>query len=293
MYKNIEKVCDIRCSLGEGPCWDSGNNRIYWIDLIEKAIHFFNLKNNKIQTIKLNKFVGSIGLRKSGGLIAALDDGFYFINEGINKEVLVKKVKDNLGGKRFNDGKVDAMGNFWTGSISYGENLPTGILYCLESNLKLKENLNNITISNGITWSLDNKKMYFIDTPTLRVDVFDFDIYKNDIKNRKTAFEISKEIGYPDGMTIDVEGKLWIAHWGGNKVCRWDPVTKKIITIVDIPAVRVSSCIFGGVDLNDLFVTTAKRGFAENMNVQDDKDGGYIYRIQTNTKGIDSFKFNN
>jgi sugar lactone lactonase YvrE len=292
MYIDVEKVCDIRCSLGEGPCWDDENCRIYWIDIIEKAIHSYDLKNGKTRTIKLNKFIGSIGLRKSGGLVAALNDGFYYIENNPSIEILIKKVEDNLNSKRFNDGKVDLLGNFWAGSISYEENLPTGILYCLKSSLKIKKVLNNITISNGITWSLDNKKMYFIDTPTLRVDVFDFDIYKNSITNRKIAFEIPKDAGYPDGMTIDVEGKLWIAHWGGSKVCRWDPSTKKIIKTINIPAERVSSCTFGGVNLDELFITTAKRGFAENINEGDEKGSGFIYRVKTDTRGINTFKFN-
>ena len=292
MYKNIEKVCDIRCELGECPCWDEESNILYWIDIIKKAIHSFDIKNNEAKTINLEKYVGSIGLRRNGGIVAALQDGFYFIDEETEKVKLIKKVKDNSDRKRFNDGKVDAFGNFWAGTVSYDEKLPLGVLYCLKSNLELLEIFGSITISNGIAWSLDNKKMYFIDTPTMKVDAFDFDIDIGNLRNRRVALEIPRDIGYPDGMTIDIEGKLWIAHWGGYKVCRWDLITKKPIETIKVPAEKVSSCTFGGKDLSELFITTARRGFTENISEDTDRDSGYIYKVQTKTKGLKSFKFN-
>lgn len=292
MYKNIEKVCDIRCELGECPCWDEESKILYWIDIIKKAIHLFDIKNNEAKTINLEKYVGSIGLRRNGGIVAALQDGFYFIDEETEKVKLIKKIKDNSDRKRFNDGKVDAFGNFWAGTVSYDEKLPSGVLYCLKSNLELVEFFGGITISNGIIWSLDNKKMYFIDTPTMKVDVFDFDIASNNVRNKRVALEVPKNIGYPDGMTIDVEGKLWIAHWGGYKVCRWDTIAKKIIEIINVPAEKVSSCTFGGKDLSELFITTARRGFTENISEDTERSSGYIYRVQTKTKGLKSFKFN-
>lgn len=292
MYKDVERVCDIKCILGESPCWNDINSSIYWVDIVSKKINIFNLRNSKTKIMKLNKYIGAIGFRKNGEIVAALEDGFYFIEDDSCKEILVKIINENLNVKRFNDGKIDANGNFWAGTVSLKEDSPIGVMYCLESNLNLKEVFNKITISNGIAWSVDNKKMYFIDSPTLRVDVFDFDIFSCRLRNRKPAFEIPKNIGYPDGMTIDIEGKLWIAHWGGNKVCRWDPELKKIIETIDIPASRVSSCTFGGEKLDELFITTAIRGFAENTDGIKEEDSGYLYRIQTGTRGMQSFKFN-
>ena len=259
--------------------------------LLKKNIHSFDFKNNEAKTINLKKYVGSIGLRRNGGMVAALQDGFYFIDKKTKKEKLIKKVKDNSDLKRFNDGKVDALGNFWAGTVSYDERLPVGVLYCLKANLEIIENFGGITIANGIAWSLGNKKMYYIDTPTMKVDVFDFDIESSNLRNRRVAFEIPKDVGYPDGMTIDVEGKLWIAHWGGNKVCRWDPITKKIIEIIKIPVERVSSCTFGGEDLSELFITTARIGFTEDLSENNNRAGGCIYRVQTKTKGLESFRF--
>ncbi len=293
MYENIEKVCGIRCKLGEGPCWDGSNQILYWIDIIKKNIHSFNFNNNKTKTINLEKYIGSIGLRRNGGIVAALQDGFYFIDEKTGEAELIKRVKDNSDHKRFNDGKIDALGNFWAGTVSYDEEQPIGILYCLKSDFKLLKFFNGITISNGITWSSDNKKMYYIDTPTMKVDIFDFNIESNYLGNRKIAFEIPKDIGYPDGMTIDIEDKLWIAHWGGHKVCRWDPITKKIIEIIKIPVKRVSCCTFGGKDLSELFITTASVGFTENLTDNIERDSGCIYKVETKTKGLESFKFNN
>jgi len=114
----------------------------------------------------------------------------------------------------------------------------------------------------------------------------------SNLRNRRVALEIPKDIGYPDGMTIDIEGKLWIAHWGGYKVCRWDPITKKIIEIIKIPVKRVSCCTFGGKDLSELFITTASVGFTENLSEKTDRESGCIYRVQTKTEGLKSFRFN-
>jgi len=291
MYKNIEKVCDIRCSLGEGPCWDDIDQILYWIDIIKKDIHSFDFKKNKTKTTNLGKYIGSIGLRRNGGIVATLQDGFYFIDGKTGEAELIKKVRGNADLKRFNDGKIDALGNFWAGTVSYDEKQPIGVLYCLKPDSKLLKFFNGITISNGIVWSLDNKKMYYIDTPTMKVDVFDFDIESSNLRNRRTAFEIPKDIGYPDGMTIDMEGKLWIAHWGGYKVCRWDPITKKIIEKIKIPVERVSACTFGGKDLSELFITTARIGFTEDLSKNTERDSGYIYRVQTKTQGLGSFRF--
>ena len=291
MYKKLEKVCDTRCKLGEGPCWDEVNQIIYWIDIINKAVHSYNLKNNKSRTINLEKYVGSIGLRNNGDMIAALQDGFYFINNKTGISELIKEIEENSNIKRFNDGKVDGYGNYWAGTVSYDEKKPIGSLYCLKPDLQLKKFFNGITIANGITWSLDNKKMYYIDTPTMKVDLFDFDIENMVLTNRRIAFEIPEDVGYPDGMTIDMEGKLWIAHWGGYQVCRWDPDTKKILDKIVIPAERVSCCTFGGNDLSELFITTAQAGFTENIYKMHENDSGFLYKIQTNTKGIKSFRF--
>jgi len=290
MYEKIEKVSSIRSELGEGPCWDEIEKTIYWVDIIKKNIHSYNFEKNIENTISLKKYVGSIGLRKTGGLIAAIEDGFYFINEKSENIKLIKNVSGNIN-KRFNDGKVDALGNFWAGSVSLDEKQPIGRMYCLKSNLEMIELFNSITISNGIAWSLDNKKMYYIDTPTMSVDVFDFDIENSNLSHRRTLLKIPREIGYPDGMTIDIDDKLWIAHWGGYQVCRWDPDTKKILERIKIPAKRVSCCSFGGNDLSDLFITTAKSGFTENINETNDKDSGFLYKIPTKTIGLKSFRF--
>jgi len=291
-YKNLEKVSNIRSLLCEGPCWDEINNTIYWIDIIKKSIHSYDFSHSEAKTIQLDKYIGSMGLTKKGEIISTLQDGYYFIDNKTGATKLIKKVKENADIKRFNDGKIDSSGNYWAGTVSYEEKKAIGTLYCLGSDLQLKKFFNGIIISNGITWSLDNKKMYYIDTPTMKVDVFDFDVEKAEITNRRTSIEIPKNIGYPDGMTIDIEGKLWIAHWGGSRVCRWDPDTKKIIKTIDMPAARVSSCAFGGTNLDELFITTAERGFTEDLDKYDDKDSGYLYRVQTDTKGMDSFKFN-
>jgi sugar lactone lactonase YvrE len=290
-YKDVEKVCGIRSRLGEGPCWDEINKNIYWIDIVEKAIHSYSFINNNVKTIHLKKYIGSMGLTNIGGIVATLQDGYYIIDNDTGSTKLIKEVEENRVIKRFNDGKIDRLGNYWAGTVSYDEKKAIGMLYCLKTDMQLKRFFNGITISNGITWSPDNRKMYYIDTPTMKVDVFDFDIEKVEISNRKTAIYIPTNVGYPDGMTIDIEGKLWIAHWGGYQVCRWDPERKKILEKINLPAKRVSCCTFAGDDMDELFITTAGAGFTETLNGFDDSDSGFLYRAKTSTRGFKNGRF--
>ena len=152
-------------------------------------------------------------------------------------------------------------------------------------------------ISNGITWSIDNKKMYYIDSPRREVYSFDYSLNTGEIKNRKVLIKVPEDLGYPDGMTIDTDGYLWIAHWGAYSICRWDPKKGELIDKIKIPVKRVSSCTFGGKNLNELYITTARIGFSEIGKPLDESSvtqyDGLLFKMTTDTKGIETFLFNN
>jgi sugar lactone lactonase YvrE len=151
-----------------------------------------------------------------------------------------------------------SRGRFWAGTLEILEkNGPLGALYCMGKDLEMKKKVDLVEISNGICWSIDHKTMYFIDSPTQRVDSFEYNAETAEISNRQTIFETGKDNGYPDGMCIDEQGMLWVAHWGGSRITRWNPNTGKLLQTVMLPISKPTSCCFGGPQLSELYITTA------------------------------------
>ena len=194
-------------------------------------------------------------------------------------------------GVRFNDGKCDPAGRFWAGTMAYDQTEGAAALYCLESDLTVRKMIDKVTISNGLVWTADAKYFYYIDTPTNEVSVFDYDVDTGDIANRKTAIKIEENLGHPDGMSIDEEDMVWIAHWGGGRVTRWNPKTGKLVETIKVPqASLVTSCALGGPNLDELFITTA----SVNLNAEQKKLqplAGSIFWIQLDVKGVPAFRF--
>lgn len=296
MKNDLEIVSDIKAELGEGPVWDYRKNILYWIDIIGKKIFIYDSYKKNTISIKLNQHIGSLALCKTDKLLLALQNGFYFFNKEKN---ILKKIDDpehGLPKNRFNDGKCDASGRFWSGTTSSDEIDPVGSLYYLDDSLKSKKIFNKVIISNGITWSMDNKKMYYIDSPRREVYSFDYSINTAEIKNKKVLIKVPEKLGYPDGMTIDIGGDLWIAHWGSYFICRWDSKKGKLIDKIKIPVKRVSCCTFGGGNLDELYITTAQRGFPEIGKPLDKNSvtpyDGLLFKITTDTKGLGTYLFN-
>ena len=297
MKNDLEIVSDIKAELGEGPVWDYRKNILYWIDIIGKKIFIYDSNKKNTISIKLNQHIGSLALCKTDKLLLALQNGFYFFNKEKN---ILKKIDDpehGLPKNRFNDGKCDVRGRFWAGTTSFDELDPVGALYCLDTDFKVKKIFNEVIISNGLSWSLDNKKMYYIDSPRREIYSFDYEIITGIIRNKKIIIKVPDDMGFPDGMTIDTDGNLWIAHWGAYLICNWDPHKGKLLDKIKIPANRVSSCTFGGSDLDELYITTAQRGFAD-IGKKLDKDSvteydGLLFKIKTDCKGLKTYEFGN
>jgi sugar lactone lactonase YvrE len=165
-----------------------------------------------------------------------------------------------------------------------------GSLYCIEKDLSITRKLDRLTISNGLTWSLDNKRMYLIDSPTQTVQSFLFDAEKAEIKFEKVAIEIDRQIGTPDGMVVDEEGMLWIALYHGFGVYRWNPLTGKLLEKVGVPVPQVSCCTFGGENFDHLFITTTREKMSE-AEVRKYPDSGNLFVAKVNVRGLPKFKF--
>lgn len=261
-------VSDEICELGEGPVWDALNQQILWLDITKGKIHQYDIYSKTHDIFNVGEMIGCIAPRESGGLIAGLQNGIAFVDTKKNYVQHIVNPEKALA-NRFNDGKCDAAGRFWAGTMAVSEEESKGNLYVMEPDLSIKKKIENVSISNGIAWNADSTIMYYIDTPTHYVFAFDYDLKTGGIDNQRVAIDLTHETGYGDGMTIDEEGMLWIAFYGGWRVARYDPNTGKLLQEIEVPAANATCCTFGGADLNDLYITTATKGLdAENLQQQ-------------------------
>jgi len=285
-----ELLFDAKAFLGEGPVWDSRAQTLYWLDILNKRIFA-----NADLLLQLDDLAGCLVPRKGGGFILALkaDDGQRFSFAGLDldsaKLTLLSALENELPGNRFNDGKCDPRGRFIAGTMDLAEKDATGSLYSLDGK-SITKLLSGITISNGMTWSADYKTFYYIDTPTREVKAFDYDIESGAIANSRVAIYVNESLGWPDGMTSDTQGNLWIAMWGGAQVTKWDPNNGRLLEQIRVPALNVSSCIFGGKDLNELYITSARKDMDDAALRRYPLTGG-VFRLETNVEGMPTFEF--
>jgi sugar lactone lactonase YvrE len=261
---SVERMLNHSSLLGEGPVWDIKTATLCWVDILNGRIHEYSPETKSLRTIEVQETVGAIAVCTDGNFVAALQHGFAMIERNNGR---VKKIADpegQLPGNRFNDGKCDPAGRFWAGTMAYSEQAGAGNLYMLQKNLAVQTRIRGVTVSNGMAWSGDQKTFYYIDTPTGEVVAYDYENDMAEISNKRTVIKIAGEDGWPDGMTIDREGMLWIAHWDGWQLTRWDPQSGEKLTGIQLPAARITSCTFGGENLEDIYITSARTGLSEN-----------------------------
>ncbi len=288
----IETITDQLCKLGEGPVWDATRNEIYWLDIINRKIHQYSMTDGNAKTYTVHAMVGCLAICKNGELLLALEDGFGFLDRSTGDIRMSHDPEQHLPTNRFNDGKCDVEGRLWAGTMAIDESAGAGSLYMYHDNQSYKK-IEEVSISNGIAWNTDNTIMYYIDSPTLEVISFSFDKRTGAIADKKRIIQISRSDGFPDGMTIDKEGMLWIAHWDGWQITRWNPNTGEKLSHISLPVSRVTSCTFGGKDLKDLFITSARVGLTEE-ELQKQPLAGSLFLIRNcGFEGLPAFEFNN
>ena len=269
--------------MGEGPVWDWRGQLLYWVDIEGCALHEFNPTTAKNRHWHFDGMLGAAVPMESGELCLALETGLATFN--LKTEIVTPRaVLENDHPKmRINDGKVGPNGNFWVGTM-HKDFLPgAGNLYRVSKDLNASAAIANTTISNGMAWTSDQKKFYYIDSPTFEVKVFDYDTNAGTLSNGKCLIKIPEEYGSPDGMSIDSEDMLWIAHWGGHCIRRWNPGTGEVLEIIEVPAPHVTSCCFGGKDLKTMYITTARSGMSTRQLQEYPLSGGlfmYTGRVQ-------------
>jgi sugar lactone lactonase YvrE len=286
---DVTCVLDCKAELGEGPLWDVAEQRLYWVNIKQNEIHRFDPATGRDEMWKAPENVGSLALREKGGLVVALQSGFFFFdsqtgNSGPGKFDSIVKPELERKGNRFNDGKPDKSGRFWAGSMDDAEKQPTGGLYRLGSDLSCKRMVDGIICSNSLCWSADDKTMYYADSNTRSVWAFDYDAASGEIANRRVFIRLGDEAGFPDGATVDAEDFIWVAYWQGWNVTRFDP-KGKIERVVKLPVEKPTCPAFGGPNLDICYVTSAWIGGPRQEH------SGSIFAFQPGVKGLAEARF--
>ncbi|MDG2034507.1 MAG: SMP-30/gluconolactonase/LRE family protein, partial [Rhodospirillales bacterium] len=240
-------LADTRDSLGESPLWDPTTESLFWVDINRRLIHRFNPSTGEITDWACKTEPGCLGRADNGRLVAGLRDGFYFFTPATGVFERITDPEPTKPENRLNDGKIDRVGRFWAGTMrDPNPDEPDGALYKLEDRSATRM-IGGIRIPNALCWSPDNQTLYFADTRARVIWAFDFDLTAGTLTNRRIFVNLQDQPGRPDGATVDTEGCLWSAEYGGGRVVRYAP-DGSVDTIVDLPVINATCPAFGGPD---------------------------------------------
>lgn len=272
--------------LGEGPVWDDQLNRLLWVDIVHGRVSAWYPETSRVETVVFPCQIGAIALTaQSSRVMAATDAGFALLDLDNGEQIAIGDPEAHLPDNRFNDGKCDARGRFWAGSLNE-EGRNDAALYLLDNSGTITEKISQVSCSNGLAWSSDDRTFYYIDSPTRQVVAYDFELAAGRLSNRRVVINVGPSEGLPDGMTIDAEGMLWVALWGGWKVVRWNPHTGEKLQEIKLPVSQVTSCTFGGKDLRDLYITSAKKGLTPNQLSAEPQAGALFVVKEMDVQGV-------
>jgi sugar lactone lactonase YvrE len=287
---DVEHILAIHNVLGEGPVWNADEQLLYWVDIDSQCYFRLNPVTGTHEKIEVGVKIGVLALRASGGLVMAVRDGFAFWDPQKQALSYIAKPQEDQPQVRFNDGAVDCGGRFWAGTMNEdeeGEML--GTLWRLDPDGSVHAMETQVGTSNGIGWSPDNKTMYFTDSRLHIIYAYDFDAATGDIANRRTFVHTPDDNVVPDGLAVDSEGFVWSACWDGARIVRYDP-EGKVERVIATPALRTTACVFGGPNLDELYITSAWIGLSAEQKVQYPLSGD-LFRLKTGIKGLPKNKF--
>lgn len=286
---NVKTVLpNLRCTLGEGPHWDADDGVLYWVDIVGKTAYALRPDDGGSRSWVFDQPVAAIVPRQKGGLVVALADGLAFLDPDSGKTTPFVAPDGDHPGNRSNESRVDPMGRFWIGTMQNnigpnGEDLPvtisTGTLNCVTADGETSRFGENIGISNTLLWSADGTKMFFGDTITNTLNVYDFDM-KTGVPSNPKVFFGPQDRGNMDGSAMDADGYIWNARWGGGCLIRFAP-DGSVDRIIELPVTQPTSCVFGGPDLKTLYITSAAVGLEDNGNPLE----GALLSIRTEVAG--------
>lgn len=289
-----ELLLDAKMILGEGPYWHAEQRKLYYVDIAAESFGRFDPVTKHNEQFSIGKTVGAVVCDASepDAVILSTQDGFERYHIGTGTLTPLADPEADLPGNRFNDGKCDSKGRFFAGTMQHAEVDVTGSLYVLDTDGQCRKLVDDVGVSNGIAWSLDEKQMYYIDSMKQTVSAYDYDATNGELSNPRVIIDFQMEDGFPDGMTIDGEGMLWIAHWDGWQVSRWDPRTGSKLGAVYVPVSKASSCVFGGDDLMTLYITTASIHTSPSALALQPHAGG-IFTYHPCVKGTPTYPYRN
>jgi xylono-1,5-lactonase len=286
---NIECVWEIGALLGEGPLWVEREQAVYWVDIFSNTVHRYMLADGARKTWNFDFEITSLSARKQGGFIGTIQDGYALIDLDNQTVEPIQLPESDIPNNRFNDGKVDAQGRYWAGTMDTEQTSESGVLYRLNADLSLDTMDENYIITNGPTFSKDGKTLYHTDT--IKREIYAFDLSSTGaISNKRifTKFEDESE-GLPDGMTIDSEDCIWVCHFGGARITRYSP-DGKILQVIPMPVPNITSCTFAGDNLDTLYITTARVAI-EDADLHKYPLAGGLFSFKPDVKGLPTTMF--
>ncbi|MFC5167420.1 SMP-30/gluconolactonase/LRE family protein [Nonomuraea angiospora] len=264
---------------GEGPVWSQEWGGLRWVDMLAGDVLSLDGETGTVEREHVGAVAAAVRPRAGGGMVVGVEKGFLLMDGSGGRAEVPAPIAD---GVRMNEGGCDPYGRFLCGSMGYDAEPGRGALYRLGRDLMVETILPKVTISNGVAWSPDGRIMYYVDTPTSRIDAFDYDV-TGAVSGRRVVTHVTG--GGPDGLTVDAEGCLWVALWGGSAVHRYGP-DGAFLGRVEVPVAQVTACTFGGPDLDELFITTSRYGLAEP-----EPEAGAVFREKVGVPGLPTVAF--
>jgi sugar lactone lactonase YvrE len=285
-----EHLLVVQNEAGESPHWDADKQVLYWADIVDPHLYRFEPTTGELETFKIDIHVTGIGLRKAGGVVMASKSGLHLWDGQLKEHRFIVDPEADKPDIRFNDGLVGPLGSYWAGTLNEADfSQPVGSLYRLSPDCTLHMMDTGFNLPNGIGWSSDYKTMYLVDSLAQVIYAYEFDCAAGTIANRRIFAQIPEESGMPDGLTVDSEGYVWTGHWGGWHIARYDPdgnLERKIW----LPVANVTSLIFGGADLDELYITTAWY-LLDDKARKEQPLAGDLFRVRPGVRGLRESKF--
>lgn len=273
-----EQATDPHCFHAEGPLWHPEWPGLRWVDMLAGDVLTLNRHTGLVTRHHVGDVVAALRPRRNGGAILALERGFAFATDGLDE---IRPLPPLWNGRavRMNEGSCDPDGRFYCGTMAYDETPGAGSLYRLETTGTVTTVLTGVTISNGLSFSPDHRTAYYADTPTGRVDAFDYTA--GELANRRTFIRIDPAKGSPDGITVDAEGGLWVALFGGGAVHHYSS-RGQLVDVIEVPTPHVTACTFGGEHFDELYITTSR----QHMGPGRYGAAGSVFRVRLPVRGL-------